>query len=92
MHSLLHPQAESVQTSKDAGFAKSRNKGRPKTRVDWSLSLGSGGVAQNMFPAKFGFNVNATPSCTLDFVVFALNVAGTATQANLVGVNQLYRG
>jgi hypothetical protein len=46
-----------------------------------------------MFPAKYGFDVNATPNCGNDFVVFALNVAGTTGgQANLVGLNQLYRG
>jgi hypothetical protein len=46
-----------------------------------------------MFPAKYNFDINATPDCANDFVVYGLNVAGaTAGQANLVGLNQLYRG
>jgi hypothetical protein len=62
-------------------------------KIDWSIPLGTGVVAPNMFPAKYGFDVNATPNCANDFVVFALNVAGTTGgQANLVGLNQLYRG
>lgn len=45
-----------------------------------------------MFPAKFGFDTNATPNCT-NYVVFGLNVAGiTGGQANIVGLNQLYSG
>ena len=60
---------------------------------DWAFSLGSGTVAENMFPAKFGFDINATPSCALDYVTYGLNVAGTTGgQANLVAVNNLYSG
>ncbi len=60
---------------------------------DWAFSLGSGTVAENMFPAKFGFNINATPSCALDYAVYGLNVAGTTGgQANLVALNNLYSG
>lgn len=60
---------------------------------DWSLSLGAGAVAQSKFPAKYGFSITATPSCSNDFVVFGLNVTGaTGGQANLVGVTNLYSG
>ncbi len=60
---------------------------------DWSLSLGTGSVAQSKFPAKYSFTINATPSCTADYVVYGLNVAGaTGGQANVVGVNHLYSG
>jgi hypothetical protein len=61
-------------------------------KIDWSVSLGTGIVAPNMYPAKYSFDITADPSCTDDFVVFGLNVRGTATQANLLGLNQLYRG
>ena len=55
--------------------------------------MGTGIVAPNMFPAKYSFDINATPSCANDYVVFGLNVAGaTPGQANLVGVNNLYSG
>src|SRR2546427_4454556 len=46
---------------------------------DWNYSLGpspSSGVAPNMFPAKYNFDINQAPSCTLDFVVFAENATG----------------
>jgi len=76
------------------------NDGRPRPvrprrqglTIDWSVPLGAGVVAPNMFPAKYGFSVTATPSCANDYVVFGLNVAGSAGQANLLGLNQLYRG
>ena len=49
-------------------------------------------MAPNMFPAKYSFDINAAPSCTGDFVVFGLNVAGSAGQANLLGITNLYSG
>ncbi len=66
--------------------------GKPPLKTDWSISLGLGNVAPNMFPAKYSFDINATPSCTGDYVVFGLNVAGSTGQANLVGVTNLYSG
>src|SRR5438034_10401691 len=44
----------------------------PPPEVDWSVSLG-GSVLEDMFPAKFTFDVNAAPSCTNDFIVFPIN-------------------
>ncbi len=70
-----------------------KNMKQKNLKVDWSLSLGTGSVAQSMFPAKFGFDINGAPSCANDFAVFGLNVAGvTNGQANIVGVNNLYAG
>jgi hypothetical protein len=54
-------------------------------RRDWAISLGAGGVAQGMWPAKYSFNVNATPSCTADFVVFPVNVSTGNARANVIG-------
>ena len=59
---------------------------------DWSFSLGNGRVAAGMSPAKYGFDTTAAPDCTNDFVVFGLNLGGSATQANLVALNHLYTG
>jgi hypothetical protein len=59
---------------------------------DWSISLGDGSTAPAMYPAKFGFDPNATPDCTNDFVVFPVNVAGSATQPNLVAFSNFYSG
>jgi hypothetical protein len=67
--------------------------GVPRQAIDWSVSLGTGNVAPNMYPAKYIFNLNSNPDCVNDYAVFALNVAGvTGGQANLVGINQLYSG
>jgi hypothetical protein len=56
---------------------------------DWSFPLGAaGGVAQNMYPAKFNFDVNAPvtgANCVSDFVVYGLNVAGRITTSTATG-------
>jgi hypothetical protein len=59
---------------------------------DWSISLGTAGTANAMYPAKFTFDVTVTPNCVNDFVVFPVNAAGSATQANIVAFNNLYSG
>lgn len=69
-----------------------RRRVKSPIHVDWSVSLGTGSIAANMFPAKFSFNINAAPDCTNDFAVYALNVAPSATQANIVALNNLYSG
>ena len=50
--------------------------GSGRMKIDWSIPLGAGIVAPNMFPAKYSFDINAAPSCPGDYVVFGLNVAG----------------
>ena len=60
---------------------------------DWSISLGTGGgVAANMFPAKFSFDITAAPSCAGDYAVYPVNAVGSASQANIVAFNNLYSG
>jgi hypothetical protein len=68
------------------------NRAAGTTQRDWSISLGTAGTANAMYPAKFGFNVTSTPSCANDFVVFPVNAAGSATQPNIVAFNNLYSG
>jgi hypothetical protein len=58
--------------------------GRPMKK-DWAISLGAGGVAQGMWPAKYSFNVNAPPSCIADFVIFPVNASTGNTRANVIG-------
>ena len=68
---------------------------RPKGRllVDWAMPLGgNGGMPLAESPAKYTFNVNATPDCTNDFVVYTIAANPSATQANLVAFNNLYTG
>ncbi len=60
-------------------------KARGEMKKDWAISLGAGGVAQGMLPAKYTFDVTATPSCTADFVAFPINVSTGNTRANVVG-------
>jgi outer membrane scaffolding protein for murein synthesis (MipA/OmpV family) len=52
---------------------------------DWAISLGAGGVAQGMLPAKYAYDVTAAPSCTTDFVVFPVNASTGNTRAKVVG-------
>ena len=58
---------------------------------DWSISLGLGTTAAGMFPAKFGFDPAAAPTCA-DYVVFPVNATGSATQPNIVAFQNLYSG
>jgi hypothetical protein len=58
--------------------------------IDWAVSLENGYVPQNQFPAKYQFDVVAE-NCNSDYVVFGLTVT-SGTQANLVGINNLYTG
>jgi hypothetical protein len=69
-----------------------RPTGVKKKHVDWSVNLGGAAsmIAPDMYPAKYGFQVNAAPDCTNDYVVFALNVAGSSGQATIVAYNNLY--
>ncbi len=61
---------------------------RRPMKIDWAVSLENGYVPQNQFPAKYQFDVVAE-DCISDYVVFGLTV-NSGTQANLVGINNLY--
>jgi hypothetical protein len=65
-------------------------------QVDWNFPLGAGTVPFSMFPAKFSFDAGSgaltAANCTNDFLVYALNVAGSASQPNLVRFNNIYAG
>ena len=61
---------------------------RHKPKVDWAVSLENGYVPQNQYPAKYQFDVT-TENCQSDYVLFGLTVT-SGTQANLVGINNLY--
>jgi hypothetical protein len=67
-----------------------RRRSRRAIQVDWAVSLENGFVPANEFPAKYRFNVSAQ-DCNADYVVFGLTV-NSGTQANLVGINNLYAG
>lgn len=63
----------------------------------WSAQIGpgganGGGVAIDMYPAKYSFAPNAAPSCSGDFVVFGINASGSSSEANVVALTNLYSG
>lgn len=65
----------------------------PPSKVDWAVSLGStAGLLPGESPAKYTFDPTATPSCS-DFAVFTIDANATVgTQANLIGLTNLYSG
>jgi len=81
---LLHGNAP-VGSGLVRPWRRPRKKARGEMRRDWAISLGAGGVAQGMSPAKFSFDVNAAPSCTADFAVFPINAPTGSTRAHVVG-------
>ena len=67
---------------------------REKITGDWTVGLAGGsghGPAPDTYPAKYTFAPIGNPSCANDFVVFQVNTPGASNQANLVGVNNLYK-
>jgi len=59
----------------------------------WTVNFVRGHVAVSSYPAKYTFDPSAPPSCTSDYVVFALDTASAVGgQANVVGLNNLYAG
>ena len=89
----------------EGGFRRGRSAGqgsdfvwhRPRPgalgelHTDWGMSLLSGGSSGvGVFPAKFSFDINATPSCANDFVVFNTGQTGAAARATIIAFNQLY--
>ena len=71
-------------------FRHREHRDRRGMKIDWAVSLENGYVPQNQFPAKYQFDVVAD-SCNSDYIVFGLFVT-SGTQANLVGINNLYTG
>src|SRR5258708_3727241 len=63
---------------------KSHNGKQAAFHRDWNISLGGGTTAPSMYPAKYSFDVNATPDCANDFIVYPVNVLGSGTQPNIV--------
>lgn len=49
------------------------------------------GVADGVSPAKYTFAPIATPNCSSDYVAYPISRAGSTTQANILGVNNLYK-
>ena len=74
--------------------AKRRGPVNSNSHIDWAVSLGpTGGMPIGETPAKYTFDVSATPSCQNDYVVYVINAApSVGGQANIVAFNNLYSG
>src|SRR5436305_10892616 len=58
-----------------SGARSGKLNAQPKTGLkrDWSFTLGTtAGVADGMSPAKYTFDINATPSCANDYVLYGV--------------------
>lgn len=65
---------------------------KPSMHRDWAVNLGTGAsMGQGNYPAKFGFDVTKA-SCAADFVVYSTGLAGSGTQASIVGFTNIYSG
>jgi hypothetical protein len=82
IHNLVMRQA-AVENGRATGLRRRR-----RMKIDWSVSLENGYVPQNQYPAKYQFGIGKE-NCESDYAVFGLTVT-TGTQANLVGINNLY--
>jgi hypothetical protein len=100
--------AETSQAMTDGGDLLPLRSGRltvplrprtTNTKIDWAVSLGPlFGMAIGESPAKYSFNPSAAPTCTVgavvgDYIVLSLKAAPkVGSQANLVGITNLYSG
>jgi len=73
-----------------AAAHRGRRRHKSAIKVDWSVSLENGYVPAGQSPAKFGFD-GTKESCNGDYLLLGLTVK-SGTQANLVGINNLYTG
>jgi len=77
-----------------ARFTERRRRAFKKAKIDWNMGLFTGASAVAS-PAKFSFDVNATPDCTNDYVVFPtgnVTFPGSSAFATLLAFNNLYVG
>lgn len=76
----------------DAPPFRDKRRGRRSTlHRDWGVSLGVGGSVHNaMYPAKYTFNVNATPNCKSDYVAFTTGLTGAAGTPSIIAFDELY--
>jgi hypothetical protein len=76
--------ATTAHTTSEGVIPAAKQKPKPALNKDWSVSLGAGGVAAGMYPAKYVYDVNAAPDCTNDFVVFPINTTTGSSRSKVV--------
>ena len=90
---IVHQAIQRWQGARPLALNRSTSVFPVASQRDWSVTLGNGRIAPDMFPAKYSFDPGAPPDCNNDYVVMGLNVAGAVGhQANLVAFNNLYAG
>ena len=93
MESALESSGSAASPSSPGWLGDVYGKGA-RLRRDWEVALAGGsgnGVAPDRFPAKYSFSPVGAPNCTSDYVVFGINTPGLSNQANIMGVNNLYK-
>ena len=93
------PMQENLSAAQAADQREGRMPLPPRRRVrrrslqtDWSEDLGTGAtLGMGVYPAKFSFNISSA-SCASDYVVYGTSLAGSGTQASIVGFSNLYTG
>jgi hypothetical protein len=69
---------------------------KPELKNDWAQSIGAGGkVFAGQYPAKFSLNPNTNvtaANCTSDYAIYNTGLAGSTTQASIIGYSNLYPG
>lgn len=96
-HQVLRRNAAAHQQEEDdASDFVGRHGGHGHGRMnlehpDWGMSLLAGGKAgAGVYPAKFTFDINATPDCINDYVAFTTSLAGSSTQPSIIAFDELY--
>jgi len=88
-----HLQRQRAQQGLNAQRGKLKTSLSSNLNRDWSFTLGSSaGMAEGMSPAKYSFDINATPDCANDFVIYTVAAASSGSVPNIVGFTNLYSG
>jgi hypothetical protein len=81
---------------REFGLQKTRLLQREPVTRDWAFSFNSltgiGTVGKGMYPAKYTWNIDITPSCANDYVAMNTSLPGSASTPNVVAFNNLYSG
>jgi hypothetical protein len=98
------PESQSMEDAAEARAASAQAKTTGK-KSDWGVSLGatqfvsvSSASGTPIYPAKYTFDINATPSCINDYAVFPTGAHGATStnfvtpngQASIIAYNNLY--
>jgi hypothetical protein len=88
----VQPTANKIFSGQQLAYAQKGKQNPPLSTLkrDWNVALGNATAVDNagtgtgvgtegMFPAKFTWNINATPSCANDFIVYSTMTPGATS-------------